>query len=290
MKLSVYTAMRNCRRQDYPYLEMLRHHLPLADEIIINEGYSTDGTFEHISNLDPKIKIFRTNWEQPTGEHWWIHFKDESRRRCTGDWCIHLDCDEFIPDWQFAEIRQYLANATELLIPTRFYNFYGNYRVYHSDPGSVRWVTRKMIIHRNTPDVEFWGDGSNLKERGKEFTWNTSPREFVVHHFGSVRNAARLRESWWSAGRFRTGRSIRLRPPGFVFDLFPHKWKDPGLMPGLEIYGGPYIRAVREHPEAFTRDRMELYRWLLSCDRGHERAAHLNPSSNPEQSAHQRHA
>ena len=61
MRISVYTAMRNCIENDYPFIEMLRHHLPLADEIVINEGYSTDGTFEAISNLDPKIKIFRTN-------------------------------------------------------------------------------------------------------------------------------------------------------------------------------------------------------------------------------------
>ena len=72
--------MKNCRRQDYPYLEMLKHHLPLADEIIVNEGHSDDGTFEAISSLDPKIKVFQTNWHRPHGEHWWIHFKDESRR------------------------------------------------------------------------------------------------------------------------------------------------------------------------------------------------------------------
>jgi len=87
--------MKNCRRQDYPYLEMLKHHLPLADEIIVNEGHSDDGTFEAISSLDPKIKVFQTNWNRPQGEHWWIHFKDESRRRCTGS--AWLRCPS--PDW-----------------------------------------------------------------------------------------------------------------------------------------------------------------------------------------------
>lgn len=262
MKLSIYTAMRDCRRQDYPYLEMLRHHLPLADEIVVNEGHSTDGTFESIRDLDPKIRVFQTNWERPAGENWWIHFKDEARRRCTGDWCIHLDCDEFVPDWQFDELRTYLETATETLIPTTFRNFYGSYRVYHADPGSVRWVTRKMIIHRNIPELEFWGDGSNLKERGKAFSWDTSPRDFSIHHFGAVRHPGRLREAWWLAGRFRSGRSIRLRPPGFVFNLFPHRWKDPQFMPGLRVYDGPHIRAVQENPAAFTKDDMELYDWL----------------------------
>jgi hypothetical protein len=262
MKLSIYTAMKDCRRQDYPYLEMLRHHLPFADEIVVNEGYSTDGTFESISNLDPKIRVFRSHWNRPAGEHWWIHFKDESRRHCTGDWCIHLDCDEFVPDWQFDEIRRYLATAGENLIPTRFTNFYGNYRVYHADPGSVHWITQKMIIHRNIPELEFWGDGSNLKETGKPFTWATSPKEFIVHHFGAVRSAARLREGWWSAGRFRAGKSVAIRPPRFMFDLFPHEWKDPHFLAGLKIYEGPYIKAVQDSPASFTKDKMALYDWL----------------------------
>jgi hypothetical protein len=264
MKISIYTAMRDCRRQDYPYLEMLRHHLPLADEIVVNEGYSTDGTFERISSIDPKIKVFRTRWERPSGENWWIHFKDEARRRCTGDWCIHLDCDEFIPDWDFEEIRRYLQTATETLIPTKFYNFYGNYRVYHASPGTVNWITKKMIIHRNIEALEFWGDGSNLKEKDKPFTWETSSREFTVFHFGAVRSAARLREAWWAAGRFRSGRSINIRPPRFVFDLFPHTWKDPDFMPGLALYDGPLIKAVKDNPDAFVRDGMEMFKWLQS--------------------------
>lgn len=83
-----------------------------------------------------------------------------------------------------------------------------------------------------------------------------------MHHLGAVRSAARLREGWWTAGRFRTGRSIRLRPPGFVFDLFPYKWKDPVYLSGLAIYEGPFIRAVNDNPARFTRDNMELYEYL----------------------------
>src|SRR3984893_11495482 len=162
MKLSVYTAIRDCISQDYPFLEMLRHHLPLADEIIVNDGQSTDGTFEAIRDLDPRIAVFRTSWEKPSGENWWIHFKDAARRQCTGDWCIHLDSDEFIPEWEFDRIREYLSRTSDQMIPVRFVNFYGNSRIYHSDPAKSRWVTKKMIIHRNLQDeIEFWGDGSN---------------------------------------------------------------------------------------------------------------------------------
>jgi len=262
MKISLYTAMRNCVRGDYPFMEMLRHHLPLADEIVVNDGFSTDGTFEQIAAIDPKVRVFRTNWDKPSGEHWWIHFKDAARRQCTGDWCIHLDSDEFIPDWEFPAIRSFLASTQDVLVPVNFVNFYGNFRVYHANPASIHWITRKMIIHRNIDDLEFWGDGSNLKRRGEPFHWDTSDASFTVHHFGGVRDAARLREAWWSAGRFRTGRSIAMRPPRFVFDWFPHAWADTDFMPGLKVYDGPFIKAVQDNPSRFVRDDYELLRLL----------------------------
>jgi len=262
MTLTLYTAARDCLRNDYPIVEMLQHHLPLADEIVVNEGYSTDGTFERIQNLDSKIKIVRTRWEKPKGENWWIHFKDRARRACTGDWCVHLDCDEFIPEWEFEEIRAHLSQTTDVMIPVQFTNFYGNYRVYHPNPGKVHWCTRKMVIHRNRPDIEFWGDGSNVKLKDVPFTWETSQRTFSVHHFGAVRSAGRLREAWWLAGRFRRGRSTLLKPPSFVFDWFPHDWRDPDYLSDLCIYDGPEIKAVRDNPQRFTRDGMLLYRLL----------------------------
>jgi hypothetical protein len=262
VKISLYTAVRDCVRNDYPFEEMIRHHLPLADEIVVNEGFSRDGTYERVCRIDPKVKVFRTRWEKPKGENWWIHFKDAARRQCTGDWCVHLDCDEFIPEWEFDGLRQHLATTSDVMIPVRFTNFYGNYKVYHPNPGKVRWVTQKMIIHRNLADIEFWGDGSNVKLKGDQFTWNTSSRSFTVHHFGAVRHPGRLREAWWTAGRFRTGRSIAWRPPSFVFDWFPYDWKDPDYFGDLNIYDGPYIQAVNENPSRFTRDGMLLYRLL----------------------------
>jgi glycosyltransferase involved in cell wall biosynthesis len=272
MKLSLYTAARDCLRNDYPIVEMLRHHLPLADEIIVNEGYSRDGTYEAIRDLDPKIKVVRFKWEAPKGENWWIHFKDAARRECSGDWCVHLDSDEFIPEWQFAEIREHCATTSDVMIPVDFLNFYGNYRVYHPDPASVRWVTSKMIIHRNLPEIEFWGDGSNVKLKDRDFTWETSSKRFTVFHFGAVRHAGRLREGWWSAGRFRSGKSIRFKPPAFVFNLFPHDWRDADFLPGLKVYDGQLIAAVRENPERFVRDKMLVYK-LLSESASHSAVA-----------------
>jgi len=55
MKLSVSTLVKNSLSEDYRVVDMLRHHLPLVDEIVVHEGLSTDGTYSgeltHIATM-----------------------------------------------------------------------------------------------------------------------------------------------------------------------------------------------------------------------------------------------
>jgi hypothetical protein len=263
MLLSIYTYVKDGLYHDLHVVDMLKHHLPLADEIVVNEGYSTDGTYERITRIDPKIRVFRTAWAAPKDSFtWYVPLKDAARRECRGKWCLHLDADEFIPEWEFAAIREYIARAEEDLIPVRFLNFYANYKVYHPRPEAVRWPPHKMILHRNLPEVEFWGDGANVRLTGRELDWSAAPVWFTCHHFGTVRNPARLRQKWHVQGAMYRGIRRWFRVPAFVFNLRPHDWKDPEFLADLRVYDGPYVRAVRDNPGEFVRDNFKLYEEL----------------------------
>lgn len=261
IKLSLYTCIKDAIYWDLHAEAMLRHHLPLADEIIVNEGMSRDGTFERISAIDPKVKVFRSDWASPEGMEWYRAFKDNARTRCTGDWCLFLDCDEFIPEWDFDRLRSRLESASEDLLAVEVLNFYGNYRVYHSNPKASHWPDRKMILHRNRPDVEFWGDGSSVRIRDRDFAWPDRGYELLIHHFGGVRNPARLREKWRNQQGLIYG-TRRIRLPKSIFNWLPHKWDDPDFRPFLAIYDGEPIKAVRDDPDEFVRDGFEMLRLL----------------------------
>jgi hypothetical protein len=263
MLLSIYTCIKDGLFYDFHVVDMLKHHLPLADEIIVNEGYSTDGTYERICNLHPNIKVHRHRWNSPTGTaDWYVRAKDTARQLCRGEWCLLLDADEFVPEWEFEELRLYIATCKEDFIPFRFLNFYANYKVLHSNPEKVQWPARKMILHRNRPDMEVWGDGSNVQPKGQVVDWNCSPLRHTVHHFGMVRRAARLRQKWHvQAGVYRKKRSW-FRLPSFLFNLRPHNWRDPQFLDDLRVYAGPYIKAVRDNQDEFVRDRFQMYNYL----------------------------
>jgi len=265
--LSIYTSVRDGLFYDYHVVEMLKHHLPLADEIIVNDGFSTDGTYERISAIDPKIKVFRSDWGKPTDLGWITRFKNDARSKCRGEWCINLDCDEFIPEWEFESLRARLERSAAVIHPLRMINFYGNYKVFHEHPEKVPWPDVKRNIHRNLPEVEVCGDGSNVRLKTDPEAMGEPKVEFNCHHFGFVRNPARLRQKWRNvlANLYR-GRAARPKNwfnlPTFLFDWFPHDWKDPQFMNDLAVYEGPYVRAVAENPAEFTRDKMSLYHCL----------------------------
>jgi glycosyltransferase involved in cell wall biosynthesis len=266
MRISLYTSVKNGIFFDYHVVDMLKHHLPFADEIVVNDGNSTDGTYEKMSAISPKIKVFRTEWGKPDGCDWLCRFKNAARERCTGDWCILLDIDEFIPEWEFARLRDYLAVAREGMIPLRFLHFYGNYKVHYVDPSDGGIVaSRKMAIHRNLPNIEVWGDGCHVRFKGQPVDWNCSQEEFVCHHFGLVRNPARLRQKWRNVlarvyGRRPWWKTFAL--PAFLFNWLPHRWDDPLFLHDTALYEGPYIKAVLDNPDEFVRDGFRLYERL----------------------------
>jgi glycosyltransferase involved in cell wall biosynthesis len=261
MKLSIYTFVKNGLLYDFHVAAMLRHHVPLADEIIVNEGFSTDGTFEAIRDIDPKIKIHRSEWDQSNPDTWHRDFKNDARRRCTGDWCILLDCDEFIPEWEFGRLRACLESTDKLLAQVRFTHFYGSYRVVIAKlPRIIPLLGTR--IHRNLPEIEVWGDGANVRPNDQDVDPADLANDvFEVHHFGTVRNPARLRQKWRTQARQHDEKNPRWdKMPRFIFDLFPHKWDDADFLDNLAIYEGPDIQAVRDDPAEFTRDNF----WLLN--------------------------
>jgi glycosyltransferase involved in cell wall biosynthesis len=260
VKLSLYTGVKDGLFYDFHVEAMLRHHLPLADEIIVNEGYSTDGTFEAISTIDPKIRVHRFDWDRSDPNAWHRQFKNQARELCTGEWCILLDCDEFIPEWEFARLRAFLETTEKTIVTLRFTHFYGNYRVFMARLPRIIPETG-LRIHRNLPEIEVWGDGANVRLRGHEEDLDIVATEaFAVHHFGSVRRPARLRQKWRVQAKQHDSEKPRWnRIPGFVFDVFPHRWDDPDCLKDLAIYDGPHIQAVRDNPNEFVRDEFWLY-------------------------------
>jgi hypothetical protein len=105
-----------------------------------------------------------------------------------------------------------------------------------------------------------------VRLKGTRIDWDAVEDEFTIHHFGFVRDAARLRQKWRLLGDLYSNRRRRLRLPGFLFNWIPHDWRDPQFLGDLATYGGPYVKAVRDNPDEFVRDGFSLYHYLRQKD------------------------
>lgn len=267
MKLTIHTIAKDALRLDYHLVEMLRYHVDFADEIVVMEGCSTDGTYEAIRSISDKIKIVRHAWI-PTDSY--CSYVNLGLTHCTGDWCIKLDADEFIPVWEWDRMRRYLEKTNDLLIPVKLKNFYGNYKVEHTNPGRWSWPEYKWCIHPNRPDFGFWGDGANAHVLNHDNEYGRGPDAFEVHHFGTVRHASRLREKWRTQaireqrhyGKYKDRKRI-IPLPKWIFDLFPYDWMNPDIVEDLKIYHGPYLSIIQENEGEFVRDNFKTFDFLM---------------------------
>lgn len=97
-KFSVYTIIKDAIRQDYSVLEAINSVLPIADEVIINCGDSSDGTTGLIHKAYDgfdKVKIFERKW---AGRDKGIQFLTEesnwAKDQCSNEIAMYLQADE----------------------------------------------------------------------------------------------------------------------------------------------------------------------------------------------------
>ena len=124
-----------------------------------------------------------------------------------------LDPDEFIPEWEFDRIKTVLHTTDRHIVPLRWINFYGNYKVYNANPSKHIWNERKYQIHRNLQGMEVWGDGSNVRYNGYKYDEVVEDEHFLCHHFGVVRHPARLRQKSRYVGRAFSGKRAHVGSP-----------------------------------------------------------------------------
>jgi glycosyltransferase involved in cell wall biosynthesis len=256
MKISLYTFVKNGIYFDYHVEAMLRYHVKQFDEVVVVEGFSNDGTFEAIKDI-PGIRILRSQLGDACDISWYVRGKDAARAACTGDWCVLLDCDELMPDWELRRLRETIEKTEQDILGVRPLHFYGSYKT-HILP---RYAKHGFRIHRNLPDVEVWGDGMNVRRRSVNLPPVEMDVAFEIHHFGEVRRAARLREKWRAQSRMYKSDARKDWVPRFVYKLMPHQWFDSDILPRVRIYEGPYVSAVLENPDEFVRDGFKVYRW-----------------------------
>src|SRR5665647_3106772 len=97
--ISCFMVLKNVLKTGYPFLEAIAASLPICDEFLISEGYSTDGTFEvveRISKLNKKVKLFRQEWPKIKKYSVIAEVTNNIRAKCSYDYVFSIQANEIV--------------------------------------------------------------------------------------------------------------------------------------------------------------------------------------------------
>lgn len=133
MKLSVVILTYNER----PYLEDAVHSVAFADEIIVMDSYSNDGTVELANSLD--CIVIQRKFDNFSNQ------RNHAIPFAKGEWILFLDADERISIRLQAEILSKITNDTDQAYKLRNPHFFLNHFLYHKADRVIRLAKNDQI-------------------------------------------------------------------------------------------------------------------------------------------------
>jgi glycosyltransferase involved in cell wall biosynthesis len=203
-----FNEERNIRRT-------LEAVLPLADEIVLVDSFSTDMTTEIASSLG--AKIFMESWKG------YIEQTNSCLKKCRGEWILNLDCDEVASP----ELLESIKKILDLRFPAAGYlinrrTFYmGKLLKYAWQPDRKLRLVRRDAAPRCTgdnPHPVLQVDGKTGRCTGDLVHYSYD--NFSAHMAQTQNFARQIAESYYLKGRKSGFSSLLLKPPAAFFRRF----------------------------------------------------------------------
>lgn len=191
MKVSGFTVIRNAIKYDYPIVEAIQSILPLCDEVVVAVGNSDDNTLELIQNIDPKIRIIETIWDDSLREGGRVLAVETDKAYAAisadSDWAFYIQGDEVIHEKYhpviLAAMQKYKGDLKVEGLLFNYKHFYGSYDYIGS---SLSWYLDEIRIIRNRKDIFSYRDAQGFRKLPNQ-KLNIKKIDAFVYHYGWVK-------------------------------------------------------------------------------------------------------
>jgi hypothetical protein len=187
MSISVIFVIKNGVTQGYCFWDSLLSSLPFANEIIISDGYSGDGTFDYLIKFRERygnqvpIHIYQEQWpDQSFHGEAIAEMSNRMIAKASGDWFYYLQADEILHEDNIPFIQD---------ISSSDYNSacFGFHHFLHGwTPSSEGGYTEAVRMARTDKGILLVGDGWTLDKNFAEPICPASYFPKKIYHFASV--------------------------------------------------------------------------------------------------------
>ena len=192
MKVSGFTFIRNAVLLDYPIVAAIQSILPLCDEILVAVGNSTDDTLGLIQNIDPKVRIIQTTWDDTLRENGRVLAVETDKALAAinpeADWAIYIQGDEVMHEADHPEILkamtrfQHDQDVDGLLFD--YLHFYGSYDYIGV---SNNWYKKEIRIIKPGRGIFSFRDAQGFRKTPDQ-KLKVAPANARVFHYGWVKD------------------------------------------------------------------------------------------------------
>ena len=191
MKVSGFTVIRNAIKYDYPIVEAIQSILPLCDEVIVAVGNSDDDTLQLIQNIDPKIRIIETIWDDTLREGGRVLAVETDKAFAAisndSDWAFYIQGDEVIHEKYHSNILAAMQKyKDDLKVEGLLFNYKHFYGSYDYVGSSLSWYLDEIRIVRNRNDIFSYRDAQGFRKFPNE-KLNAKKIDAFVYHYGWVK-------------------------------------------------------------------------------------------------------
>ncbi len=261
--------VKDVLKPGYPFAEAIASALPICDEFLISEGYSTDGTYEivqQMAKLNRKIKIFRQQWPSTRSLMVFGDVTNWIRAKCSYDYMFSVQANEIVHEDNVEFIKALPEMCPEVhTFSLPFWHLLGNYKFSEE---------YRLRFSRNLPSIVATGDA-----------WALGPSKTFVRSeaLKTLRNPRVLlryisRGIEWTyanSGQNLISRAVYLPKPVFRYwSLFPRNFlekcerhKEMFNLPQFSDVLSSLKDHVDDEPSVFWKIASKLARtWPLGYD------------------------
>ena len=163
MPISVVTIGKNIIKQGYCWYESLMSVLPIANELIISEGFSDDDTLHYLMKFKNKYKkklpilIYQDRWEEKSYHGEVITKVSQSAiDKATKDWVLYLQLDEVWHEDSVEHIKSIAASNEWNSASFPFFHFTRGW-----EPSAEGYKEAIRMIRRGR-NIKLMGDAWNF--------------------------------------------------------------------------------------------------------------------------------
>ncbi len=192
MKVSGFTFIRNAIKYDYPIVEAIQSILPLCDEVVVAVGNSDDDTLQLIQNIDPKIRIIETIWDDNLREGGRVLAVETDKAFAAisndSDWAFYIQGDEVIHEKYHSNILSAMYKyKDDLKVEGLLFNYKHFYGSYDYIGSSLSWYLDEIRIVRNRNDIFSYRDAQGFRKLPND-KLNVKKIDAFVYHYGWVKS------------------------------------------------------------------------------------------------------